>query len=162
LWRAPRAVADISDALAALAAGAACWPAPGSNVTGARDDAHICCLCDGGTLDEALDSIGSRIETTRSTLLPVVEERPTRADTRGLTDRGHPELVMTDTTIETAVDVLDHPARRVCAGERFDTATGALCWGALGWGGPVGLLDVHPSHVECGLINFCLAYYARA
>src|SRR5690606_35727593 len=131
-------------------------------VTGAREDAHMCFICDGGTLDEALDRIGSRIETRGWTLLPVGEEPPTWVYTIGLTDRGHPELVMTDTKIETAVDVLDHLARRVCAGERFDTATGALCWGALGWGGPVGLLDVHPSHVEHGLINFCLAYYARA
>jgi hypothetical protein len=123
----------------------------------------MCIICNGGTFDDVVAHIGSAVERDGWTIVPVggEPEWPSWASTIRLVDHDHPELVVTDQDLEVGVETLDHLARRVCAGERFNSVASTRCQWAPGLGFDVGFVDVHPAHVDHGVVTLWLVYYGR-
>jgi Domain of unknown function (DUF4262) len=115
----------------------------------------MCIICNGGTFDDVVAHIGSAVERDGWTIVPVggEPEWPSWASTIRLVDHDHPELVVTDQDLEVGVETLDHLARRVCAGERFNSVASTRCQWAPGLGFDVGFVDVHPAHVDHGVVT---------
>ena len=113
-------------------------------------------ICDGATPDEARQSIHDAVVKWGWSLMTVQADPPDESWTYtiGLTAFDHPEVVIVSVGQETAGALLDALGERVRHGDRFDTATGTVVDGA-----PVGLLPVHPVHVERGLLDAWIDYY---
>src|SRR5690606_20125515 len=80
---------------------------------------------------------------------------PASADVALHARHDNPELLIANVRIERASEILDELAARVVAGERFDPADAATCDDDL----VVTLRDVHPVHVERGLVGAAQTYY---
>jgi hypothetical protein len=119
----------------------------------------MCLRCDGWSEDEVNALVDERIRTYGWTTTGVGDGpgRPTWTYTVGLALADHPDLVVATVAFERAVEVLGDLAHRVVAdGECFDTVDQATCVDGL----TVGLRDVHPVHVERGLVGAGQGYYA--
>lgn len=127
------------------------------------ENGAMCIICNGGSLDDVVAHVADAVARDGWTLMPVDGEpgSPSWAYTIGLADHDHPELVVTDPDLEVGIETLDHLARRVCTGERFDSEAETRCDWAPGLGFDVGLIDVHPAQVGHGVVNVWLAYYAQ-
>jgi hypothetical protein len=117
----------------------------------------MCMMCDGADLDDVLFHIDGQVTRNGWALVPVDggAHRPSWIYTIGLTDQDHPELVMAGVDLDFSVAVLDYLADRVWCGERLDTRQHVRCVETF----DVELADVHPAHVERGLINMWRVYY---
>ena len=114
-------------------------------------------MCQGWSAAEVNALFHIRICSTGWTTAGVYEgpNRPTWVYTVGLALVDHPELLVASVAPERATEVLDDLARRVVAGERYDDADAATCSDGL----TVALRDVHPIHIERGIVGAAQRYY---
>jgi hypothetical protein len=114
-------------------------------------------MCDGWSADEVNALHHEHICSTGWTTTGVYEGpyRPTWVYTVGLALVDHPESLVAGVAPERATEVLDDLARRVVAGERYDDTGEATCSDGV----TVALRDVHPVHIERGLVGAAQRYY---
>jgi hypothetical protein len=115
----------------------------------------MCVICDGLSQDEALFDLDFTI-ARHGWALQIVEPGPGDPGwtyTIGLTDFGHPELVMVGLASDAGA-VLNGLGERVRRGERFAVGDSTEAAGAR-----VVVGEVHPAQVEDGLVDSWFAHY---
>ena len=118
----------------------------------------MCLMCEGWSEDEVNALLDERICAFGWTTMGVADRpgQPTWMYTIGLAIVGHPELLIATVAPERAAEILGDLADRVVGeGERFDTVDEATCVDGL----TVAVRDVHPAHVERGLVGAGQRYY---
>jgi Domain of unknown function (DUF4262) len=117
----------------------------------------MCLMCQGWTADEVNADTDARIRQHGWTAVSVYERGggPTWTYTIGLADRGHPELLVANAKIERAMAVITDLATRVVGGESLADAE----WVTYLDDDEAALCDVHPVHVERGLVGSWQRYY---
>jgi len=118
----------------------------------------VCLRCEGWSEDEVNALLDERVRAAGWTTMTVGDGpgRPIWTYTVGLAAHGHPELLIAQVSFDRAVAVLDDIAERVIDGERFD-ATDEVTY-LDGW--TATLRDMHPVHVERGLVGGGQSYFA--
>lgn len=117
----------------------------------------MCLMCEGWS-DAAVNALlDDRIRAVGWTTISVGDEpaRQTWTYTLGLAVHGHPELVVAGVTAGRATEALDDLADRVVDGERLGSVDEVAYLD--GWTARV--RDVHPVHVERGLVGGGQRYY---
>jgi Domain of unknown function (DUF4262) len=117
----------------------------------------MCLMCDGWSADEVNADLRDKIVWFGWTMIGV-DDSPAGQSwtyTIGLADHDHPELVVAGVSIDRAMVVLTDLATRVIEGERLDAdpVTDLDDQRAV-------LRDVHPTHVDRGLVGAWHSYYA--
>jgi Domain of unknown function (DUF4262) len=117
----------------------------------------MCLMCDGWSADEVNADLHDRIVRFGWTMIGVDDSPAGQAWTYtvGLADRGHAELVVAGVAIDRAMVVLSDLATRVIEGQVLD-ADRVTCLDDQ----EAALRDVHPTHVERGLVGAWQSYYA--
>ena len=121
----------------------------------------MCLSCESWSDDEVNALLDERICTHGWTTMRVEGDprRPTWTYTIGLAIVGHPDLLVATVAHARAAEVLGDLAERVVAdGEWFDLVDEATCAD----GRRVAVRDVHPIHVERGLVGASQSYYGWA
>lgn len=119
----------------------------------------MCLSCEGWSDDEVHALLDSRIRASGWTTVTVGERHggPTWTYTVGLAGVDHPDLLIATVTPERATTILGDIADRVVDGERVDT-TDQVTYLDQSAGH---VRDVHPVHVERGLVGTGQRYYDR-
>lgn len=110
-------------------------------------------LCDGFTHQEFLDGLEEKKRFFGYTKSGC-EDPPGWIYTIGLTERGHPELIVAGVEWPTAASLVDAIADRVLAGERFDSAASVDVAGHT-----LEVVRVHERHWEDSTFSVWHDYY---
>jgi hypothetical protein len=119
------------------------------------EDGCMCMMCDGSSYEEAIGEVFRLVDALGWALVPIGDDDGGGwMYTVGLASRGHPELVMAGVDLDAAAATLDALASSVFDGVLLDECATAPTPGCDD-DGPctVGLVDVHQSHLDRGLIT---------